>query len=113
MMEGLHMYAVIRDNQYDPKKLAQSAKEMAEFNERHAAQPGYEGNLVVDLSNGHMLIVTLWKTEQQAHAARVALEGDIERLLVPLMTRPSELVCAGPVVVADLPRPLSSNESAA
>ena len=96
------MYAVIRDNQYDPVKLARSAKEMEEFNARHAAQPGYDGNLVIDLSNGHMLIVTLWKTEAQAHAARAALEPDIQRLLVPLMTRPSHLIGAGPVVVSDL-----------
>jgi|SRR5882724_10906667 len=96
------MYTVIRDNQYDPKKLAQSAKEMAEFNAHHAAQPGYEGNMVVDLSNGHMLIVTLWKTEKQAHAARIALEPAIDRLLVPVMTRPSQLIGAGPVVVSDL-----------
>jgi hypothetical protein len=96
------MYAVIRDNQYDPKKLPQSAKEMSEFNAHHATQPGYDGNIVVDLSNGHMLIVTLWRTEKQAHAARIALEPDIQRLLVPLMTRPSQLVGAGPVVVADL-----------
>ena len=96
------MYAVIRDNQYDPKKLAQSAKEMEEFNAHHAAQPGYDGNMVVDLSNGHMLIVTLWQTEKQAHAARVALEPAIQRLLVPLMTRPSQLIGAGPVVVSDL-----------
>ncbi len=96
------MYAVIRDNQYDAKKLAQSANEMAEFNTRHAAQPGYDGTVIVDLSNGHMLIITLWKTEKQAHAARVALEPDIQRLLVPLMTRPSNLLGAGPVVVSDL-----------
>lgn len=96
------MYAVIRDNQYDLKKLAQSAKEMEEFNAHHAAQPGYKGNMVVDLSNGHMLIVTLWKTEKQAHAARTALEPAIVRLLVPLMTRPSQLTGAGPVVVSDL-----------
>ena len=66
------MYAVIMDNQYDPKKLAQSAKEMSEFSEQHAAQPGYEGNMVVDLSNGHMLIIALWKTEEVAHAAPLA-----------------------------------------
>jgi len=79
-----------------------SAKEMAEFNAHHAAQPGYNGNIVIDLSNGHMLIVTLWETEKQAHVARIALEPEIQRLLVPLMTRPSQLVGAGPVVVADL-----------
>ncbi|SRR6266487_186269 len=96
------MYAIIRENQYDPEKLMQSGKEMEEFNARHAAQPGYEGNLVIDLSKGRMLIVTVWKTEKQAHAARVTLEPDIQRLLVPLMTRPSQLVGAGSVVVSDL-----------
>jgi len=103
------MYAVIRDNHYDPKKLSQSAKEMTEFNANHSAQPGYEGNMVVDLSNGHMLIVTLWKTEKQAHAARTALEPDIQRLLVPLMTRPSHLLGAGPVVVSDLTRSVADS----
>jgi len=77
---------------------------MSEFNTRHAAQPGYDGTIIVDLSNGHMLIITLWKTEKQAHAARVALEPDIQRLLVPLMTRPSHLLGAGSVVVSDLTR---------
>ena len=92
------MYTVIRDNQYDLKKLMRSAKEMEEFNSLHAAQPGYEGNMVVDLSDGHMLIVTLWRTEKHAHAARTALEPHIQRLLVPLMTRPSQLLGAGPVL---------------
>ena len=53
-------------------------------------------------ANTDMLIVTLSETEKQAHVARIALEPEIQRLLVPLMTRPAQLVGAGPVVVADL-----------
>jgi hypothetical protein len=96
------MYSVIRENFYDAKKLAKAEKEMQEFNRIHAAQPGYRGNFVVDLDNGHMLIVTLWESEAKAHAAREKLQPDIERLLVPVMAKPSHLVGAGPVVLEDL-----------
>lgn len=96
------MYSVIRENFYDTQKLENSGKQMQEFHHIHAAQPGYRGNVVVDLSGGHMLIVTLWESESQAKAAREALEPYIQRLLVPLMARPSHLVGAGAVVVSDL-----------
>jgi hypothetical protein len=96
------MYAVVRDNRYDMSKLARSSTQMKEFQERHAAQPGYEGNIVVDLGDGHMVILTLWRTEEEANAARAALEPEIERLLVPLMAAPSHLIGNGPVVVNDI-----------
>ena len=51
-----------------------------------------------------MLIVTLWESESTAHAAGEALEPDIQRLLVPLMTKPSHLVGAGHIVVNDVSR---------
>jgi hypothetical protein len=98
------MYSVIRENFYDPKKLAGGERQMQEFNRIHTAQPGYRGNFVVDLGAGHMLIVTVWESESQAHAAREKLQPDIERLLVPVMAKPSHLVGAGPVVVNDLPK---------
>lgn len=98
------MYSVIRENFYDTKKLAGAAKQMEEFNRIHISQPGYRGNFVVDLGAGHMLIVTLWESEKQAHVARETLEPDIRRLLVPLMAKPSHLVGAGPVVNEDLPK---------
>lgn len=96
------MYSVIRENFYDPAKLAKAQKQMDEFEAVHAAQPGYRGHMVVDLGNGHMVIVTLWETEPLARKAREALEPEIQRLLVPLMSEPSHLVGAGPVVVSDL-----------
>ena len=91
------MYSVVRENFYDSGKLSRADKEVKEFQSIHAAQPGYRGNIVVDLGGVHMLIVTLWESESTAHAAREALEPDIQRLLVPLMTKPSHLVGAGHV----------------
>jgi len=75
------MYSVVRENFYDSGKLSRADKEMKEFHSIHAAQPGYCGNIVVDLEGGHILIVTLWESESTAHAAREALEPDIQRLL--------------------------------
>jgi hypothetical protein len=98
------MYAVVRENFYDSGKLSRADKEMKEFQSIHAAQPGYRGNIVVDLGGGRMLIVTLWESEATAHAAREALEPDIQRLLVPLMTKPSHLVGTGHVVADDVSR---------
>ena len=98
------MYSVVRENFYDSGKLSRADKEMKEFHSIHAAQPGYCGNIVVDLEGGHILIVTLWESESTAHAAREALEPDIERLLVPLMTKPSHLAGAGQVMVNDVSR---------
>jgi hypothetical protein len=96
------MYSVIRENFYDPNKLERAGKEMQEFQSIHAAQPGYRGNIVVDLGKGHMLVVTLWESESLAHSARAALEPVIQRLLVPLMTKPSHLLGAGKVVLNDV-----------
>jgi hypothetical protein len=96
------MYSVIRENFYDLQKLERAGKQMQEFQSVHAAQPGYHGNIVVDLGSGRMLIVTLWDSEAQAHAARTALEPHIERLLIPLMAKPSHLLGAGKVVVNDV-----------
>ncbi len=98
------MYSVIRENFYDPQKLSAGSKQMQEFHNLHASQPGYEGNIVVDLGGGHILVVTLWQSESQAHAARERLEPHIQRLLVPLMTKTSHLIGAGNVVVNDLPK---------
>src|SRR4051812_45614657 len=102
--EDVGMYSVIRENFYDLKKLSNAEKQMQEFHSIHAAQRGYRGNIVVDLGAGRMLVVTLWESESLAHAARAALEPAIQRLLVPLMTKPSHLLGAGPVAVADLPK---------
>lgn len=95
------MHAVVRLNTFDPDKLA--AADLSDFDAAHAAQPGYRGSLVVELEPGRRLVMNLWENEQYSDAARAALGAQVGRLLDPLMTRPSELLGAGPVISADLP----------
>lgn len=96
------MQAVVRQASYDPEALASSPELMAEFERAHADQPGYAGNLVVDLGEGERILVTLWNSEQDAAAARATLGPVVQRLLGPLERVPSRLLGAGPVVRSDL-----------
>jgi hypothetical protein len=98
------MYAVVRQNNYDPKRLARAGDELAEFQELHAAQLGYAGNLTIEMQPGQWLTATLWDTEAHAAAARETLGEHVQRLLSPLMTGPSELLGMGVVVASDLVR---------
>lgn len=96
------MQAVVRQASYDPEALASSPELMAEFERAHAAQPGYAGNLVVDLGEGERILVTLWDGEEHAAAARATLGPVVQQLLGPLERVPSRLLGAGPVVRSDL-----------
>ena len=96
------MYAVVRENTYDPTKLAQGSEQFAEFQALHASQPGYRGTIVVDAGNGRHLIVNLWATEEDATAALPKVAPAVQRLLGPLMAGPSQLIGTGPVVLTDL-----------
>ncbi|HEX5505306.1 MAG TPA: hypothetical protein VFW96_21995 [Thermomicrobiales bacterium] len=96
------MYAIVRESTYDVAKLAQAGAQLAEFQNLHAARPGYRGNVVVDAGEGRRLTVTLWETEDQAAAARAALEPKIRRLLGPLQAGPSRVIGVGGVVATDL-----------
>ena len=96
------MYAVIRRNTFDPQKLASGEAELAEFQARHAAQPGYRGTVVVDAGEGQWVLVNLWEAKEDATRAWPALVPDVKRLLEPMMAAPSQLVGAGPVVLTDL-----------
>lgn len=95
------MHAVVRLNTHDQDKLA--AADLSEFDAAHAAQRGYRGSLVVELEPGRRLVVNLWENEESSAAARAALGPEVGQLLDPLMTRPSELLGAGPVISAHLP----------
>src|SRR5688500_11510049 len=97
------MYAVVRSNTFDPQKLADGGAQMAEFQERHAAQPGYRGTVVVDAGEGKWLLVNLWETKEDASRAWPVLVPEVQRLLEPMMAGPSEFVGAGTVVMADMP----------
>lgn len=96
------MQAVVRQASYDPEALASSPELMAEFERTHAAQPGYAGNLVVDLGEGERILVTLWDSEEHAAEARATLGPVVQQLLGPLERVPSRLLGAGPVVRSDL-----------
>ncbi len=101
------MYAVVRLNSFDVNKLTAGADKLNEFDQTHAAQPGYLGSVVVDLQAGRRLALNLWESEEHAADARSVLGQEVGRLLNPLMSRPSELLGAGPVISADL-RPSKS-----
>ena len=96
------MYAVVRRNSYDPEKLAAREDAMKEFQDRHADQAGYIGNLVVDAGDGQHVLVTLWRSEEEAKAAIPRLVPHIQRLVEPVLASPSELIGTGQVIVNDL-----------
>src|SRR5919202_6680975 len=98
------MYAIIRDNTFDPAKLMEGRDQFAEFQAVHARQPGYKGSIVVDAGNGRQLVVNLWETEEHAAAALPVMAPEVQRLVAPMMVAPSQLIATGPVVLADFPK---------
>ena len=96
------MYAVFRETRYSPEAAVVESDAYREFNEVHAAQPGYRGTMVVDAGEGRLFTVTLWETAEAMAAARDALAPIVARLLEPRMTTPAVLVGTGRVVVNDL-----------
>jgi hypothetical protein len=98
------MYAIVRESTFDPAKLAQDGKQMAEFQELHSQQPGYSGTIVIEAGQGRQLSVNLWDTEDHANAALPAMVPVVRRLVEPTMAGPSRLVAAGPAVMTDVKR---------
>ena len=99
------MYAIVRKNTYDPGKLAHAGPALAEFQELHAAQPGYAGSIDVAAGDAQRIIVNLWQTERDARAGMTVLVPHLQRLLEPLMAAPSEFVGAGEIAASDLTPP--------
>lgn len=98
------MYAIVRLNSFDPAKLAASRDRLDQFDGAHASQPGYVGNLLVDLQAGRRLVVNLWQSEEHAATALSILGPQVEQVLLPLMSGPSELIGVGSVISTDLIR---------
>ena len=96
------MYAIVRENIYDPTKLKQGLDRLSEFQTLHARQPGFRGTIVVDAGDGRWLTVNLWQTTEHAAAALPALIPEVQRLLEPMMAEPSQVVGAGPVVMSEI-----------
>ncbi len=92
------MFAILRMNTYDPEKLAAAADRMAKFDDLHAAQPGFEAGVAVDLGEGRRFVLNVWDSPESGRAGQQVLVPHLERLLVPLMSAPSQFIGAGPVV---------------
>jgi hypothetical protein len=97
------MYAVLRLNSYDPEKFERSRQSVEEFDKLHAAQPGYVGSVSVDLGGGRRFAVNLWQSSDHSREAMKVLVPEVDRLLGPLMSEPSQFVGAGEVISFDLP----------
>ena len=95
------MQAVLRVNSFDPDKLAAGQQQLDEFNKIHAAQRGFLGSLTVDLGEGRHFVLNLWDTEEHRISGLDALGPAVERLLKPLLAKPSDLVGVGPVIASD------------
>ena len=98
------MYAIVRENTFDPITLRDAGPALDEFQEIHDSQPGYRGTLVVDAGDGRSLTVNLWESEQRATAALPIMVPVVQRLVEPLMAAPSRLIAGGPVTMTDLTR---------
>jgi hypothetical protein len=96
------MYAVVRLNSFEANKLAGSADSLKQFDQAHAAQPGYVGSLVVDLQDGRRLVLNLWDSEAHSAAALSVLGPEAARVLNPLMSKASEVIATGRVISTDL-----------
>lgn len=99
------MYAVLRLNSFDPGRLADSSEALDAFDKVHSAQPGYVGSVVVDLGKGRRFALNLWESQEHSVAALSVVGPEVERLLSPLMSSPSELIGAGAVIASDLVTP--------
>jgi hypothetical protein len=96
------VYAIIRLNTFDPDKLASAAQDLADFDRIHAAQPGFRGSLLVSLDERRRLAVNLWDDSAASRVGLSVLGPHVARLLVPIMSEPSQLVGAGEVISMDL-----------
>jgi hypothetical protein len=91
------MYAVVRDNQYDPAKLAEGQAQLDEFQALHDRQLGALGTLMVDAGDYRWIVINLWDSQEHAAAALPGLVPEVQRLIEPLLAAPSQLLAAGPV----------------
>lgn len=95
------MQAVLRVNSFAPGRLAAGREQLEEFNRIHAAQPGFLGSMTVDLGEGRQFVLNLWDSDEHRVAGLGALGPAVERLINPLLARPSELIGFGPVIASD------------
>lgn len=96
------MYAVFRSTHYASGGDVVATPAYQQFNDAHAAQPGYRGTIVADVGDGQLLTVTLWDSAEAMKAAREAIGPVVGKALGPMLTAPAVLLGTGRVVVNDL-----------
>lgn len=98
------MYAIVREQRFDPGRLAEAKEALDEFEAMHAEHPGYAGFVAVDVGDARQITITLWESKEHAEAGRVALGPRVQHRLEPLLTEPSALLGVGEVAAGDLIR---------
>lgn len=98
------MYAIVRENRFDPAKLARGERQFAEFQKVHSQQPGYAGTIVVDTGQGRQLSVNLWETEDDARAALPVMVPVLQQQIASMLAEPSQVIGAGTVLLTDVGR---------
>ncbi len=96
------MYAIVRYDHYEPGRLAEATDALARSRKLHTAQAGYAGSLVVEIRPGESLTINLWNSELDAAAGRMAIGGEVNRIMSGILVAPSEVLGVGNVVATDL-----------
>jgi hypothetical protein len=95
------MYAVVRESQLRPGIEQPDQAARAEFAALRHRQPGHRGSLSIDIGGGHILTIGLWDSREAADAAAPILRPEMERLLLPELTGPPEVIHQGTVLGND------------
>ncbi|HEY3504107.1 MAG TPA: hypothetical protein VGN37_15145 [Actinocatenispora sp.] len=96
------MYAVVREWPFHAGRLTEGQQRLDTYVTRVREQPGYRGEIMIDLGHGHRVTLTLWRSAAHAAAARAVLDAEIRRLLAPLLVAPSQIVAVGEVIASDV-----------
>src|SRR5689334_19932325 len=83
--EDQRMYGIVRIATYDLAAVEKGQKQLDEFQEVHASQPGYAGTIVVDVGGGRWVTVNLWDNQESAAAALPRMIPVVQRLVDPLL----------------------------
>jgi hypothetical protein len=95
------VHAVLRINSFDETKLADAQEDVREFDRIHATQPGFLGNITVDLGEGRRFVLNVWRSAEDAQAGLSVLGREVVRLIEPLMSSPSEIIGTGTIISSD------------
>ena len=93
------MFAVVRERAPGP---GLGSEQLAEFRRVRARQPGYRGIVEVAVDDGRVLILALWETEDQYHAARAAIDAAGRGLGGANWAGPPRAIGEGLVIYDDL-----------